>query len=137
MTPDYGPATWLVVHPDGRATAYAGKVEYGQGIRWGLAVEVAEELGLALDQVEVVLGDTATAPWDMGTFGSQSTLRTGLQLRKAAATARRALCERAVSRLDLPASELVCREGRVASAQDAGHGLSFAELIGDESITIE
>ena len=137
VTPDYGPATWLVVHPNGRATAYAGKVEYGQGIRWGLAVEVAEELGLALDQVEVVLGDTATAPWDMGTFGSQSTLRTGLQLRKAAATARRALCERAVSPLDLPASELVCREGRVASAHDVGHGLSFAELIGNESITIE
>ena len=81
-------ACWLVVRPDGRVTAYAGKVEYGQNIRTGFAVEVAEELRLPLTDVEVVLGDTNRTPWDVGTFGSQSTARVGLQLRLAAATAR-------------------------------------------------
>jgi isoquinoline 1-oxidoreductase len=86
--PNLPRARWLLVRPDGKATAFAGKVEYGQNIRTGLAMEVADELRLPLDQVEVLLGDTDLTPWDMGTFGSQSTARAGLQLRLAAATAR-------------------------------------------------
>jgi isoquinoline 1-oxidoreductase len=85
---------WLMVHPDGRVTAYAGKVEYGQNIRTGLAVEVADELRVPLSDIEVLLGDTDLVPWDMGTFGSQSTARVGLRLRYAAATAREALLSR-------------------------------------------
>ena len=131
VSPDAGPAAWLVVHPSGRVTAFAGKVEYGQGIRWGFAVEVADELALPLGDVEVVLGDTDATPWDMGTFGSQSTWRTGLQLRRAAATARRALLELAASRLDLPASELHCRDGRIASTHDPSRSVGYGDLIGD------
>jgi len=68
-------ARWLLVRPDGNVTAFAGKVEYGQNIRTGFAVEVADELRVPLEQVGVVLGDTESTPWDMGTFGSQSTAR--------------------------------------------------------------
>ncbi|MEX1021598.1 MAG: molybdopterin cofactor-binding domain-containing protein, partial [Dehalococcoidia bacterium] len=74
-------ATWITIDGDGRVTAYAGKVEYGQNIRTGLAIEVADELRVPLEAVDVVLGDTARVPWDMGTFGSQSTARVGWQLR--------------------------------------------------------
>ncbi|MEE8421269.1 MAG: molybdopterin cofactor-binding domain-containing protein [Dehalococcoidia bacterium] len=130
-------ATWLVVHPEGNATAFAGKVEYGQGIRWGLSVEVADELRLPLDRVEVVLGDTDRVPWDMGTFGSQSTARVGLQLRKAAATARQKLLELATDRLDLPASDLECRDGRVIARGVAGRGVDYADLLRDERIEVE
>jgi isoquinoline 1-oxidoreductase len=128
--PDKPTATWLVVRPDGGVTVYAGKVEYGQEIRSGLAVEVAEELRVPLSSVEVVLGDTDLVPWDMGTFGSQSTARVGLQLRKAAATAREKLLELAADRLDLPTSELECREGAVASRSDAERSFRYGELIG-------
>ncbi|HJM89836.1 MAG TPA: molybdopterin cofactor-binding domain-containing protein [Dehalococcoidia bacterium] len=129
--------TWLVVHPDGTATAFAGKVEYGQGIRWGLAVEVADELRLPLDAVEVVLGDTDRVPWDMGTFGSQSTARVGVQLRKAAATAREKLLELAADRLDLPTSDLSCEDGRVIASGDANHAVEYAELLAGERIEID
>ncbi|MEX0786680.1 MAG: molybdopterin cofactor-binding domain-containing protein [Dehalococcoidia bacterium] len=131
------PATWLHVGTDGRATAYAGKVEYGQGIRSGLAMEVADELRLPLDAVDVVLADTDIVPWDMGTFGSQSTARVGMQLRKAAATARQALLELAADRLDLPASELDCRDGSVRSKQDQGRAVSYAELLAGQDLTRE
>ena len=130
--PDTETATWLVVRPDSTVTAYAGKVEYGQSIRTGFAMEVADELRLPLDAVEVVLGDTDLTPWDNGTFGSQSTAHTGLQLRKAAATAREALVELATSKLDLPASELVARDGRVSSRRDASRGVSYGDLVGGE-----
>jgi nicotinate dehydrogenase subunit B len=132
--PSEQPATWLTVHPDSRVTAYAGKVEYGQGIRTGLAMEVADELRLPLSAVEVVLADTDRVPWDMGTFGSQSTARIGLHLRRAAATAREALLELAAGRLDLPVSELVCRDGRIASRHAPTGGLTYGELVAGRSL---
>ena len=128
-------ATWLRLHEDGTATVYAGKVEYGQGIRTGFAVEVADELRLPLDAVEVILGDTARVPWDMGTFGSQSTARVGPQLRRAAATAREALLALAADHLDLPVADLAAREGVVAS--EAGASVTYAELLAGREIELE
>ncbi|MBF6599502.1 MAG: xanthine dehydrogenase family protein molybdopterin-binding subunit [Dehalococcoidia bacterium] len=135
--PDATKATWLVVHADGTATAYAGKVEYGQGIRTGLAIEVADELRLPVAAVEVVLGDTELVPWDMGTFGSQSTARVGLQLRKAAATAREALLELAADRFDLPAGGLRAEAGRVKADGDGGRSATYAELLAGQSVERE
>ena len=135
--PNTRSATWLRLRPDGSVTAYAGKVEYGQGIRSGLAMEVADELRLPLEAIEVVLGDTDMVPWDMGTFGSQSTARVGLQLRKAAATARHVLLELAADRLDLPAGDLVCSDGRVASQNDPQHSVTYADLLMDQKLNRE
>jgi nicotinate dehydrogenase subunit B len=132
--PDTVSARWLTVRPDGSVVAYAGKVEYGQGIRTGLAIEVADELRVPLESVEVVLADTDLVPWDMGTFGSQSTARVGLQLRKAAATAREALIEMAADRLDLPAGELKASDGRVAPGGDASRAIGYADLIAGRSL---
>jgi len=98
---------------------------------------VAEELGLETDAVNVVLGDTFRAPWDIGTFGSQSTRYTGVQVRRAAATARATLLELAVARLDLPVDQLTCEGGRVASRADAGHSLGFEELLENQHLVRE
>jgi isoquinoline 1-oxidoreductase len=133
-TPTDTEATWLVVRPDGGATAFAGKVEYGQGIRTGFAVEVADELRLPLPAVDVILADTDLVPWDMGTFGSQSTARVGLTLRKAAATARQALLELAADRLDLPVADLEARDGRVISRSDANNAATYAQLLAGRQI---
>ncbi len=128
-TPDEQMQRWLVVRPDGRVAAFAGKVEYGQGVRSGFAMEVADELRVPLEAVEVTLGDTDLVPWDLGTFGSGSTAYVGLQLRRAAATARRALLDIAADRLDLPASDLECADGRVMAAGDPARSLGYGELV--------
>jgi nicotinate dehydrogenase subunit B len=130
-------ARWLLVRPNGNVTAFAGKVEYGQNIRTGLAMEVADELRLPIDRVEVVLGDTDLTPWDMGTFGSQSTAIVGLQLRRAAATAREALLELAASHLDLPAQDLLVSDGAIASKSDASRRLTYADLLASETVERE
>ncbi|MEX1103804.1 MAG: molybdopterin cofactor-binding domain-containing protein, partial [Dehalococcoidia bacterium] len=129
VVPDFGPSTWLTVAPDGVVRVFAGKVEYGQGIRWGLAIAAAEELGLEPGDVEVVLGDTERVPWDIGTFGSQSTRHTGVQVRKAAATARQALLELAAARLDLPTDQLACAGGSIISTADTSRSVTFAALL--------
>ena len=129
--------TWIGIAPDGHVTAFAGKVEYGQNIRTGLAIEVADELRVGIDDVTVILGDTDRVPWDMGTFGSQSTARVGWQLRKAAATAREVLLSLAADRLDLPLAELEVVAGRVAPRQDPARGVSYGELLAGQSIERE
>jgi CO/xanthine dehydrogenase Mo-binding subunit len=130
-------ATWIHLGTDGRATIFAGKVEYGQNIRTGLAVEVADELRLPLDRIDVILGDTDLVPWDMGTFGSQSTARVGPQLRRAAATAREMLLSLAADHLDLSIDALEATDGRVIPQGDASRGLNYAELLADQSLELE
>ncbi len=128
-------ATWLRIDADSRVTVYAGKVEYGQGIRTGFAIEVADELRLPLSAVEVILSDTDLVPWDMGTFGSQSTARVGVQLRKAAATAREALLELGASRLDLPVSDLTISDGAVAPKRDPSRRVTYGDLVAGQEQT--
>jgi CO/xanthine dehydrogenase Mo-binding subunit len=81
------------VEPDGRITAFSGKVEFGQGIRTAFAKIVAGELGVPIERVTVVLGDTARVPFDRGTFGSRSIAQDGEILRRAAAAARRLIAD--------------------------------------------
>lgn len=86
-------SAWVHVSPSGAVRAFSGKVDIGQDNRTAFRMLVAEELGVELDRVEVVQGDTDTCPWDMGTFGSRSMPDSGEPLRRAAAGARRALEE--------------------------------------------
>ena len=50
--------SWLAVGPDGRVTAFFGKIDQGQGVDVAVAQVVAEELDVALAKVVVVMGDT-------------------------------------------------------------------------------
>ena len=84
-------ASWLHVGDNGKVTVFTGKVEVGQNARTSLTQAVAEELGVALGAIELVMGDTARVPYDMGTFGSMTTPQMAPQLRRAAAAARQAM----------------------------------------------
>jgi nicotinate dehydrogenase subunit B len=84
---------WVHVAPTGTISAFSGKVDVGQDNRTAFRLLVAEELGVELDRVQVVQGDTDVCPYDMGTFGSRSMPDAGEALRRAAAGARQALAE--------------------------------------------
>jgi carbon-monoxide dehydrogenase large subunit len=60
------------VHPTGSVTVFTGTHSHGQGHETTLAQLVVSQLGVPLDQVEVVHGDTAKIPFGMGTYGSRS-----------------------------------------------------------------
>src|SRR5271169_359715 len=66
-------AAWLHVAEDGKVTVYTGKVEVGQNIRTSLSQQVAEELHVPIESIQLVMADTALCPFDMGTFGSRTT----------------------------------------------------------------
>jgi carbon-monoxide dehydrogenase large subunit len=60
------------VHPTGSVTVYTGTHSHGQGHETTLAQLVCSQLGVPLDQVDIVHGDTAKIPFGMGTYGSRS-----------------------------------------------------------------
>jgi carbon-monoxide dehydrogenase large subunit len=60
------------VHPTGKVTVYTGAHSHGQGHETTFAQIVAEVLGAAVEDVEVVHGDTAQVAFGMGTYGSRS-----------------------------------------------------------------
>jgi len=61
------------VHPTGKVSVFTGGHPHGQGEETTLAQIVAEELGISIEDVEIVHGDTAMIPFGMGTYGSRTT----------------------------------------------------------------
>ena len=125
------PADWnafLRIGADGRVSCFTGKIEMGQGIITSLAQMLADELDVALESVDMVMGDTDLCPWDMGTFGSRSTRFFGPPLREAAAEARIVLLMMAAERLGVDMGRLTVRDGEVSDRSDAGRRVTYAEL---------
>jgi carbon-monoxide dehydrogenase large subunit len=60
------------VDPTGSVTVFTGTHSHGQGHETTFAQIVAEKLGIPIDRVEVVHGDTARTSFGMGTYGSRS-----------------------------------------------------------------
>jgi carbon-monoxide dehydrogenase large subunit len=60
------------VHPTGQVTVYTGSSAHGQGHETTFAQIVASKLGVGMEQVEVVHGDTEKVQFGMGTYGSRS-----------------------------------------------------------------
>ncbi len=119
---------FLVVGENGRVTLLSGKVEMGQGVMTSQAQMLAEELGVALSAIDVVLGDTDRCPWDMGTYGSLTTSTFGPALRAAGARARSTLVSLAAGRLGVPEAQLLVHNGVVSVRGVPEKSISFGAL---------
>ncbi len=120
---------YLAVNPDGTVTLYSGKVDLGQGLRIALPQIAAEELGIGVENIRLIEGDTALTPDQGRTSGSSGIQRGGMQIRRAAATARKALIDLAAKQMNLAPNDLTTAEGSVR-LKSGGAGKSFAAVIG-------
>ncbi len=68
---------------DGSALVFAGTSDMGQGARTIFAQIVAEELGVPLDRISVIMGDTARVPYDQQTSASRSSVLMGTAVYRA------------------------------------------------------
>ena len=122
---------YLRIGADARVTCFVGKVELGQGAMTSLAQLVAEELDVALETVDMVMGDTDLCPWDVGTFGSLNIWQFGPVLRAAAAEARAVLLQMAGERFEAPVGQLQVKGGVVAWQAKR---VSYAKLVDGKRI---
>jgi xanthine dehydrogenase YagR molybdenum-binding subunit len=79
---------WVRLGSDGRATVITAMQDIGTGTRTAMAQIAAEELGLPLEHVDVVLGDSARGPYASISAGSSTLPSMGPAVRAAAADAR-------------------------------------------------
>ncbi len=121
---------------NGRVTLYCGKVDLGTGLRAAIPQMAAEELGIDLSQIDLITGDTALTPDQGTTAGSTGIARGGVQIRRAAATARQALLGLASGKLNVPATDLDIVHG-VIGPKNGGSGISFATLLTDQKLDLK
>jgi aerobic carbon-monoxide dehydrogenase large subunit len=74
----------IEVHDDGTATVYTGSSAHGQGHHTAFAMLVQSELGIPMDKIEVIHGDTDLIPDGIGTYASRSLQLGGSAVHKAA-----------------------------------------------------
>jgi xanthine dehydrogenase molybdenum-binding subunit len=113
-----GCGTILKLDDYARATVITGGSEIGQGLDTVIAQFVAEELGLALRDITVVMNDTATAPWDVGVHASRSTYIAGNSARRAARKARAMILEEAAKQANVGVEQLDLRAGYVVQSDN-------------------
>ncbi len=97
----------------GKVSLLTGASEIGQGSETVLAMIVAEELGVPLGRVEVINGDTAVTPWDVGVHASRTTFIAGNAALLAARGLKEKLLALAASVMDERQEDLELGDGRV------------------------
>jgi carbon-monoxide dehydrogenase large subunit len=68
------------VHPSGKVNVFIGASPHGQGEETTFAQVVADELGVGVNDVKIVHGDTDSTPMGWGTYGSRTTAVGGAAL---------------------------------------------------------
>ncbi|MGA8147570.1 MAG: molybdopterin cofactor-binding domain-containing protein [Gallionellaceae bacterium] len=126
---------YLLIGKNGRVTVFSGKIEMGQGVLTSQAQMVAEELGVELASIDMVLGDTDKCPWDRGTFGSLTTRMFGPALRAAAAKAREVVITLAAKKLGVPNEKIMVKDGIAFVAGEPNRQVSYGELSKGARIT--
>ncbi|HUZ84810.1 MAG TPA: molybdopterin cofactor-binding domain-containing protein, partial [Gaiellales bacterium] len=84
LTPGGWESATVRVHPTGKATVITGTSPHGQGHATSWSQIIETELGIPFDDVEVIHGDTAFAPYGLGTYGSRSLAVGGTAVQRAA-----------------------------------------------------
>lgn len=117
----------LQVREDGTVFCELPRAEVGQGITTAVAMLVADEFGLPLDRVELVLADARPELVFAQITGGSNTIRSVYQpVKAAAATARGQLASAAAGQLGVPVEQVRVRDGRLLAAD--GRTVSFGEV---------
>lgn len=101
------------LHDDASLTVLAGTSDMGQGARTVLTQIAAQELGVPPERVAVVMGDTATVPFDLQTSASRSTVFMGSAVAEACRDIAAQLRRMAADAFTVPVDDVVIERGTV------------------------
>ncbi|MEV0613328.1 xanthine dehydrogenase family protein molybdopterin-binding subunit [Nonomuraea sp. NPDC050404] len=119
----------LRMEQDASVVVYAGVVAIGQGIETALAQLAADRVGVPIERVRVVLGDTAATPYSsIGSIASRSMALGGGALVRAAAGLRDKLLALAAHRLEVAVEDLELAGGAVRVKGDPHSALTLRDL---------
>ena len=113
---------------DGAITVVTGTSPHGQGHETAWSQLVAAELGVPLDQIAVMHGDTATVPIGVGTFGSRSAAVGGTAVHLAAADVREKARLLAAHLLEAAPADIIVNDGQWQVRGVPGRSVTFAAI---------
>jgi carbon-monoxide dehydrogenase large subunit len=114
--------------PNGKIKVWTGVSPHGQGQETSFAQIVADELGVALDDITVIHGDTATVPKGIGTFGSRATAVGGIAVYQSAVKVKEKAREIAAHLLEVDPDDLNFSEGRFSVKGVPKKGFTIQEI---------
>jgi CO/xanthine dehydrogenase Mo-binding subunit len=128
--------SWIVIHEDSTATFFVGKTDGGQGTGTAFRQMMSDELDIAYDKTDLIMGRTDVTVDQGGSGGSDAIQTDGWPMRRVAAEARRVLLEMASERFSVPVAGLSVREGVVGVSADSSRNVSYGDLIGDQRFNV-
>jgi carbon-monoxide dehydrogenase large subunit len=121
-------AATVRVGPSGRVNVTSGVSAIGQGTRTMLAQIVAQSLGVEIDDIDVVIGDTSAIPYGMGAASSRQTVTAGSSAQAAATEVREKALRVASHILEAAEDDLQIADGRVHVKGVPGMSIGLGEI---------
>jgi carbon-monoxide dehydrogenase large subunit len=119
----------------GRVSVVTGVGTQGQGHYTSYAQIVAEQLGVSVDKIDVVTGDTDQFYWGAGTFASRGAVVAGNAINEAAKVVRKKILKLAAELFNAPEEELELSDGEVRVMDLPRMSISLGELAGKANPT--
>jgi carbon-monoxide dehydrogenase large subunit len=116
------------VQTSGKVSLLTGIGTQGQGHFTSFAQIVADQVGVAVTDVEVITGDTDQFYWGAGTFASRGAVVAGNAVNEAGLAVRRKILRVAAEHFECAEADLVIAEGRVSIAGVPGRSIPLGEL---------
>ncbi|MBI2819185.1 MAG: xanthine dehydrogenase family protein molybdopterin-binding subunit, partial [Acidobacteria bacterium] len=120
----------LKVFPDGSVKLFVGVTDIGTGAKTTMSLIAAEALGVPLEAISVVSGDTDLAPYSVGESGSRTTGFTGTAVIEAAKNVRGQLLDQAATRLKVSRESLDLRGGKIVSSASPDQSWNIRDVTG-------
>lgn len=114
---------------DGGVTALTGAADIGQGSSTMVAIAVAETLGVSLERVRVIAGDSAVTPKDNGAYSSRITFMVGNAAIDAARKMKSILAEAAARKLEARPEDIECAGEAFHVGSEGQSSLPFIEVV--------
>src|SRR5687767_5067124 len=119
----------IKVDLSGHVLVATGAVNSGQGHETSFAQVAADALGVPIDWVTVIGGDTAAVPFGVGTFASRSAVTAGSSIVDAAAQVKDKLVDAAAALLEAAAADVEIEAGRVFVRGAPGSAVDLGRVV--------
>lgn len=113
----------------GRVLVATGAVSSGQGHETSFAQVAADALGVPLDWVTVIGGDTAAVPFGVGTFASRSAVTAGNSIADACREVRAKLARAAATLLEAAPEDIEIEDGKAFVRGTPGSAVDLARVV--------
>ena len=102
------------IKPSGKIVIYTGATDQGQGLKTALAQVCSAQTGAAIEDIEVITGDTGTVSLGLGAFASRQAVTAGSSVHVAAVEVRQKALKVAAHLLEAAEEDLEIAQGRIS-----------------------